>query len=128
MRSADAAANQSTSGDFTFTTAGSLHVESIAMGIVKVGRQWEATAAVLVQDAAGAPLPGAVVTGNWYLRSNTIQRDATAATEGTGTASFTSPGKNAKSGWVFTFAVTGVTLSGYDYVPGTVTQGSIAVP
>ncbi len=93
-----------------------MSVNSIAMSLTvnKPGTS-SAKAAVRLLDVNGQPVSGATVTGNW---SGIVgQTGASLVTDATGLATFTSPtaGKNARGN--FTFTVTGVSRSGYTYVP-----------
>jgi len=104
-----------------------VHVENIAMALQQAGKNWRAVATVLIQDQSGAPAAGATVVGDWLLEDKSIQSGASGTTDDTGNAVLTSPLEKAKSGEVFTFRVTDVVLSGYDYKPAQ-TENSISVP
>lgn len=72
----------------------------------------EATAQVSVRDGNGNAVPGATVNGSW---SGVVSGTGSALTGSSGVASFKS-GRTKTIG-SFTFTVTGVTLSGYQYTP-----------
>jgi PKD repeat protein len=103
-----------------------MRVGDIAMSIsVAKNGNAKATAAVKVLNAAGLPVAGAVVTGNWTgLAPRT---GATATTNGAGVATFGSGNSRASSG-SFIFTVTGISLSSYSYdaANNTETSDSIA--
>lgn len=103
----------------------SMRVADIAMS-VNVGRNRNATAgaAVKVLDASGLAVSGVTVTGNW---SGLVSRTgATATTDSTGVARFTSPVSRASSG-TFVFTVTNAARSGYSYAPLTNTETSDSI-
>ena len=107
-----------------------VHVESITMTIAKVSKNYRATATVLIHDHAEAWMTGVVVTGDWYLRGALIRSGASGTTNGNGTVAINSPNTSAKSGDVFRFVVTSVSLTGYSYSSSAnvETENSIAVP
>jgi hypothetical protein len=69
-----------------------------------------ATATVTVKNSRGALVSGAVVAGTW---SGAVSRSVTAKTNSKGLVVFTSPTSTVAG--TFTFAVTGITLSGWTY-------------
>jgi len=87
-----------------------MRVERIGMSLSSKPFGTRATATVVVTDASGAALAGAVVTGAWSgLASKTVS-----GTTGTGgSVSLTSPAVGTRG--TFTFTVTGISLSGYVY-------------
>lgn len=87
-----------------------LHVEKIGMTLSIKRNGTRATATVSIADANGKALGGATVSGNW---SGVVSGTGTATASTTGQAGFTSP--LTKSRGIFTFTVTGVSLSGYTY-------------
>ena len=92
--------------------AAKVHVDGITVRVVtQKGGQANAEALVTVRDDGGNLIPGAGVTGTW---SGLTTGTASAVTNSAGTAVVKSARTKASSG-VFTFTVTGVTLSGYAY-------------
>lgn len=75
-----------------------------------------ALAAVKVIDVSGRVVPGATVTGTWSGIVSKTGATATTASS-TGVATFTSPTAAKTAKGTFTFTVTGVTRTGYGYVP-----------
>jgi hypothetical protein len=126
-RATDSVSNvSSTSNTVTVDNTGpsTVSVQSIDMSLVSAGKNLKAVAGVTVSPAVS----GATVIGNWDLDGKIIQIGATGVTDGSGYTELTSPPKKAKSGETFTFMVTGVELSGYDYDSGQgITEGSITV-
>ncbi|HQR57274.1 MAG TPA: peptidase S8, partial [Burkholderiaceae bacterium] len=64
-------------------------------------------------------VPGATVNGNW---SGVVSGSGSALTGSGGVASFKSA--RTKASGTFTFSVTGVTLSGYQYTPSSNSESS----
>ena len=128
----DQALNESGISSEASATPGSqpvIHVESITMGLVPVGKNTKAEATILVYDQSLGSVQGATVVGDWYLNDELIATGSTATTDSAGYAVNTSPPEKAKSGEIFRFELTEVVLSGYIYDPGqSVTYGSIEVP
>jgi PKD repeat protein len=92
--------------------AAKLHVDGITVRVVtQKGGQANAEALVTVRDDGGNLIPGVGVTGTW---SGLTTGTASAVTNSAGTAVVKSARTKASSG-IFTFTVTGVTLSGYTY-------------
>ncbi len=109
-------------------------IDSISMGLIVSGINYEATADVAVLSDSDVPADGAAVTGNWYLGTSgdttdtLIASDVTQTTGSDGTVQFVSPKEKAKNGEVFTFEVTGVSKTGYQYDPDAgITTNSITV-
>ncbi len=96
-------------------TVNTIHVAGIAMSLrtFKNG-QADATAAVTVRDSSGKAVSGATVSGAW---SGVAGGTGSATTNTSGVASIRSARVKAPAGSVFTFTVTGVSLSGYGYDP-----------
>jgi alkaline phosphatase len=94
-----------------------VHVQNINMSLTQAGKNWKAVAVVLIHNQSETPQVGATVTGNWYLNGNLIQSGVSGITDGSGSVVITSPPRSAKSGDIFMFSVTNVTLSGYTYSP-----------
>jgi fibronectin type 3 domain-containing protein len=131
----DAAANESSRSAEASATptaqASTVHVQAIALSVAKVSsKNWQATAAVTIADQTGVPRQGATVVGDWYFKGAIAQSGASGVTDATGKATISSPAKPARTGDVFRFVVTGVTLAGHAYDPAqnVVTEGSVAVP
>jgi len=130
----DTGSNESTYSNQVSATLTSeqqkVHVQNIDMSLGRAGKNWKATATVLIHNQSETPQAGATVIGNWYLNGNLIQTGASGITDGGGSAVITSPAKSAKTGDVFMFTVTNVSLTGYIYSPSdnVETSDSIAVP
>lgn len=104
------------------SSANIIYVAGITMSKASGGRGVQATATVLVKDAAGNVKPNVTVTGTW---SGLTSGTSSSSTGASGTAAL-------KSAWTkkngtFTFTVTGLSLSGATYDPArnTVSSGSI---
>ncbi|MBA4388525.1 MAG: hypothetical protein C0404_11125, partial [Verrucomicrobia bacterium] len=99
-----------------------LHVVSIAMSVATAKQGTQATARVVIVDAAGLPKAGATVSGKW---TGIINGTASGITGVDGSVALVSP-KTRKSG-TFTFTVTGVSASSYTYdaTKNVATSGSI---
>ena len=91
-----------------------LHVSGIAMSLSSTRAGMAALATVSIRDNNGAAVTGATVSGTWSgLTSATVS-----GTTGTGgKVKFTSARVKAAKTGLFTFTVTGVSLSGYTYAP-----------
>lgn len=131
---ADSAANASGPSNVVSATpqlqqTQNMQAASITMTLEPAGKNWKANAAVLITDtgAPANPLAGATVVGDWYLDGAVIASGASAVADGAGIALLTSVPVKAKSGQVFRFVITNVTLTGYTYIPN-VTENSITVP
>lgn len=111
------------SGLSASTSVTAMRVADIAMGLSASRNSAKATAAVKVLDANGLAVAGATVSGAW---SGLTSGKASATTDSTGTARFTSNSTRATSGR-FTFTVKGVTRSGYSYAPSTNTETSDSI-
>jgi PKD domain len=91
----------------------SMGVSSIGMSLtVQKNGVVRANAAVTVFDDRGLVVPNATVTGKW---SGVVAANRSAVSDGSGTATFTSPGTRSEGTFVFT--VTRVTAAGYQYQP-----------
>ncbi|WP_440110438.1 PKD domain-containing protein [Acidovorax sp. BL-A-41-H1] len=102
----------------------SMRVADISMGLAaKGGNNGQATAAVKLVNASGAPVMGASVVGAW---SGIVNKGGVSAiTDASGVARFTSP--NTKQQGTYIFTVIGATLDGYSYAPGTNTETSDSI-
>ena len=90
-----------------------MSVAGIAMSLRTYSRsRADALASVTVRDSNDNVVPGATVTGTW---SGVVSGSATLLTNSSGKADFRSARVTAPAGSVFTFTVTGITLSGYTY-------------
>ena len=98
----------------------SMHVDAITVTLrtFRNGNA-EATAQVTIRDGNGNAVPGATVTGAW---SGVVSGSGSALTGSGGVASLKSA--RTKASGTFTFSVTGVTLSGYQYAPSSNTEVS----
>jgi len=107
----------------TITT---MYVADIAMSLRSVHKtSADAQALVAVRDSNGNLLPGATVSGSW---SGVVSGNGSAVTDSSGVATFRSQRVKPASASLYTFTVTGVTLSGYAYDPSrnVETSGSVA--
>lgn len=111
-------------------TTPSIHVADISFSFVPVRNKYVVEASVRVEDGAGAVAAGAEVTGDWYFKGALLQAGVFATTDATGVAVVESAQQRAKTGDVFEFRVTGVTLAGYEYRPedNVETSDSAATP
>jgi C1A family cysteine protease/PKD repeat protein len=102
-----------------------VYVSDIVMSKSQVKGGNTATAVVTINDVKGKPVSGATVTGNW---TGVITGTASLKTGSDGKATFVSK-KIIKKGMA-TFAVTGVSLSGYTYNSGlnAGTSDSVTLP
>ena len=110
-------------------TLPTMHVSKISLTRTKVSPNkssalYKVTANVLIVDASGAAVSGAQVYGHW---DGLYPGDATATTNARGTASFTTPSIAAVRGDVFTFSVTDVVKTGWDYVSSANTETSDSI-
>jgi hypothetical protein len=114
----------------TPTAPPALHVQNIAMELIKSGVNYTAKATVLVCNQAGTPVEGATVVGDWYYKGSRIATGSSGVTDATGKTAISSPPKKARIGDVFTFVVTNIVKAGCIYNPAAnvETQDSIAVP
>lgn len=114
----DSAGNEGIPSDITSaktSDARPMHVETIVITLKTSGFNTYATATIKIVDANNNPLSGATVTGTW---SGAPTDSDTAKTNAAGTVVVTSDNvRNAARGTTFTFTVTGVTLSGYTFIP-----------
>jgi PKD repeat protein len=98
-------------------------VADIAMRLVAVNtRSTRALADVTVRDAQGQAVPGATVNGRW---SGLVSGNVSAVSGSSGVAALQSPGSRNRG--TFTFTVTGITLSGYNYEPVLNTETSDSI-
>ncbi len=106
-------------------TVKTVHVAGIAMSLRTFkNNQAEATAAVTVRDNSGKAVSGATVSGTW---SGAAGGTRSATTNKSGVASIRSTRVTAPTGSVFTFTVTGVSLSGYSYDPASNAETSDSI-
>jgi hypothetical protein len=109
--------------------AADLWSDNIAMGIAIVKGKYRASAGISVLRSGNTPAVKATVTGIWTL-NGTVIGTASAITSRSGLATIYSPQVSATKGSVFTFTITGITLSGLQYTPSLnkETSDSVAVP
>lgn len=86
-------------------------VAGIDLTATSAGKNWKATAAVMIVDQTGAPAAGATVTGEWLFNGSPLASGTTAVTDAAGAAYLTSPTVRT-SGGTFTFRVINVALAG----------------
>jgi hypothetical protein len=101
--------NKSVSANFIQKT---MYVADIAMSVVSSSAGKSARAVVTIRDNQGKPVAGASVRGSW---SGLVTGSATGITGADGKVIFNS--KKTKKKGAITFAVTGVSASGYAYTP-----------
>jgi hypothetical protein len=108
----DGKASATGSVSMTVNPSSSLHVASIVMSLVTTGGNSgkAAAAKVAIVNAGGAPVGGAVVSGNW---SGLTSASVSGTTAADGTVSFTSVKTKQKG--TFTFSVGNVSAAGYAY-------------
>ena len=95
----------------TVNTPPTVFVGDITMAAFKIaGPKYYSTAAVLVTDLAGKPIPNATVAGAW---SGLVKATVTLKTDSTGVARSTSASTATKG--TFTFTVSKITMTGYVY-------------
>ncbi len=96
-------------------TIKTLSIAGIAMSLRTFRKdEADALAQITVRDKDGNPVSGATVTGAW---SGVVSGTGTATTNTSGVAAIRSKRVKAPAGSVFTFSVTGASLSGYSYDP-----------
>ena len=102
-----------------------MHVDDLAMSLVRRGPNYAGRVTVRIVDVFGAPVVGAAVDGAW---SGAVSGTVGGSTDGTGEITFTSP--QTKSGGTFTFTVNNVEEPGYLYAPedNAETADSVASP
>jgi PKD repeat protein len=87
-----------------------IFVDTIAMTLVKSGKNASARATVTVYDSNGQPRPNVAVYGSW---SGLVGGNVSGTTNAYGQVVFTS-GSSKRSGW-FTFTVSNLSAGGYTY-------------
>ncbi|MBN1422274.1 MAG: alkaline phosphatase [Planctomycetes bacterium] len=102
-----------------------ISVVSITMTLIPTGKNTKGEATVTLSEAVA----GATVTGTWLLNGELLQEGAFSTADDSGVAVIASPPMKVKTGDVFTFQVTDVTLTGYAYdsASNQETQDSITV-
>ena len=99
-----------------------VYVAKIAMSRSTSKQGTQATATVTVRDQSGDLVSGAIVTGQWSgLTRGTVSK----STSRRGNAGFTSA--RTKSTGTFIFTTTGITISGYPYIPANNTETSDSI-
>jgi hypothetical protein len=103
-----------------------VNVSAITMTTALSKGSYTAKATITVKDLSGNPRSGVAVKGDWSGVVNTI--GTTATTGSTGTCVLTSPATLTKG--MFTFTVSGLTLTSFTYDPlkNTITSQSITPP
>ena len=104
-------------------TTKSLHVSDIKLTLY--ASRWYGyyvKADVTVKDQLNALVPNAVVAGKW---SGLVTNSTSARTGSSGVATLWSDSINKRG--TFTFAVTGITLTGYTYAPAQNTKSSASI-
>jgi hypothetical protein len=106
-----------------------VHVADIAMSRSVAGKNWKATATVTIVKQDNAPAISATVYGDWLFDGALLQANATAITDASGVAVFSSAPVKTNSG-TFTFRVTNAQLTGATYEPAlnAETVDSIQIP
>ena len=105
-----------------------IYVESLDMALKKAGVNTSALATVTIVDTVGMPVVGATVSGQWSDATNDIDYGVT---DGFGQVTLQSNNvKRAPPGTVFTFTVTDIDLSDWNYDPAAnlETSKSVEVP
>jgi hypothetical protein len=107
-----------------------IHVENISLTLEKPAKTYRAVARVLVHDNSEVARSGVTVIGDWYFKGTLMQTGVAALSDDTGQATLASLYYNAKSGNLFTFRVTSLVLTGFEYRPGDnqMTESSVGVP
>jgi putative glycosyl hydrolase len=95
-------------------TATSLHVDSIVLGTVSVGKSKKGRAVVTVKDNLGNPVPAATVSGTF---SGSYSETVSAVTDASGVATLTTSGQ-VRGAVSFQFCVDSVTHASLAYQPG----------
>ncbi|MHC4641080.1 MAG: DNRLRE domain-containing protein [Planctomycetota bacterium] len=124
----DQALNESGSSNEASATPDSVQAVSVLSIDMTVfpGKKDYATATIAITPG----LDGATVVGDWYFKGVVRTTSATAVTNGSGIAEFTSLETPGKSGDTFMFVVTDIIASGYIYDESSnvETSDSIAIP
>ncbi|MBN1442282.1 MAG: hypothetical protein JXA90_06210, partial [Planctomycetes bacterium] len=100
----------------TITVTGgaqAISVADIAMFLVPAGRNTKGEARVTVSPA----IAGATVTGDWLLNDAPLVQGTSGVTDESGVAVIQSVPIKVGSGDFFTFTVTGISATGYEYAP-----------
>jgi hypothetical protein len=102
-----------------------MYVNDITMSSGRAGANYYAMATVWIVSATGANVANATVTGNW---SGAVSGSTSGVTGADGKVTLQSPNK--KNGGTFTFTVTNVTATGYQYnsALNVMTSNSITAP
>ena len=94
--------------------AGTMHVGSVTVQILRKGRNAQGSAAVSILDANNAPVGSATVTGNWSL-NNDFWSTRSGTTGSSGTVTINSSSQKLAPGTSVRFCVTGVTHASLTY-------------
>jgi subtilisin family serine protease len=95
--------------------AATMHVGDIVVTAKRKGKNASATATVSVLDANGNPVGSATVTGDWYVNNSPPMKTSSAATNGSGVATFNSGAFRTPSPTLLTFCVSNVTHPSFTY-------------
>ncbi|MBL7224282.1 MAG: fibronectin type III domain-containing protein [Candidatus Brocadiae bacterium] len=119
----------SATADATPGALPTMWVGDIDMTAARAGKNWKATAVVLITDLTPPPVAGATVVGDWLLDGGSIETGASGITDATGHVTLVSPPRKIKAG-TFTFTVTGVVHNAhaYDWTANVETSDSVSVP
>jgi subtilisin family serine protease len=94
--------------------AATMHVGDVVVTAKRKGRNASATATVSIFDANGNPVGSATVTGTWYV-NNPPLKTSSAATNGSGVATFNSGAVRLPSPTLLAFCVDNVTHPAFSY-------------
>jgi hypothetical protein len=129
VKASDKAASPNQTGwsteESATTTSNDIYVHDITMGSRTQGVFYYGQATVWIKGVGGADIEGAIVSGDW---SGSVSGTSMGNTGSDGKVMLESPSK--KNGGTFTFTVTNVTKSGYNYNPSlnVMDSGTIIAP
>jgi len=83
--------------------------------LAAAGKNWKAVASVAVRDQSQSSVPGASVSGQWFLDSAPLQAPVAGVTDAVGAVAFVAPLVKAAPGQVFEFILLDVQLAGYRF-------------
>jgi subtilisin family serine protease len=96
-------------------SGGTMHVGDIVVTAKRKGKNASATATVSIRDDNGNPVGSATVTGDWYVNNSEPVKSSSAATNGSGVATFNLGGVRSASQTLLTFCVDTVTHASFTY-------------
>jgi large repetitive protein len=108
-----------------------MHVQTLTVVLTQSGKSYKASGTAYLVNSADLPLASATVTAEWWLNSgnsSSLLQTQTLMSNGSGTATFTSPPLKAISGTTFTLRITGVVLAGYVFAPADGVTGATSLP